>query len=1014
MIGRAGRPQYDTEGTAIILCAENNTAKYRDLINSSTTIESCLHEHLVEHINTEIGLRTITCLQEGQNWIKNSFLYVRIQQNPRHYSGILASAGSTTYRWEEALTRLVDKAVEDLQGRDMVAIQEPESTPGPPELRSIAATVYGEAMSSNCLSFATMCHILDLPPKSSLETLLHALSNAKEYADLKLRNGEKLFYKSLGKDPDLRYSLPNGISPSTAAHKVFILIQMTLGNVNWDPYKEQLKQGSSGPTFDSYQVFRIAPRICKAMATIALQKEDGETLKNALALIRIISGKAWPGTAVIFRQVDAIGPKSITVLGSKGITTFQKLAKTDARQIEMLLNRQTGFGNKIITAAKSFPVFHVTVHQETQVSTTAVAPVDIIFRVEITVDGKLVETSKKKAAYSRTVSIVAVLTDGTYVAYRKASAKTLRPEDLTMTLPARFQYSNQRFQVIVGLDQVSGCATQVECKPIVPDGVLQSPVTNGSAKLEDEGDKLWRPLAPVYDPVVTTSRQDKDRDELMDEAPKEEDVPMEDVARLPNGNWPCSHSCANKSACKHACCKEGTKKKPKALATKALSKQLPVQAADQAKQAKKPNDKQPKEKEFPTFTSTQPKTGQVRKRLPLTQYEEIDLLSNSDSGTSEDEEESINRILKGTQRKGPKPSKKQRIASADSNEFDDLSFERAVVDLDLDLELEALASKKPGENRVEDKRRSGGGGNPKRSSVLPIARPVNTKGTEERAKSRRPQPVKRGRQLRYTESLEDKPDSLPSVIRTPMEKRQQLRHPGLVKDKAQNHLSLKQQPLFAASDEDMDSLGPEGDFDHEFHNNGLLGVEEKESRARPKIAAVKPTSVLPEDPASECDEELDACLNLDEYLDAPETAEIHNLDVRRTEAFDLEDPAVAIPHAIPTSAVQVDNHQLQPAILHVGNSKTAKSHDQGGRTHPVNSTNKVDNQLGAASRFDNARHTKTTPTADHPARNLPQVEEDTDHTMMETKEAQEKPDEQDDFLADFNEWVGTGAVQFGD
>lgn len=1015
MIGRAGRPQYDTEGTAIILCAENNTAKYRDLINSSTTIESYLHEHLIEHINTEIGLKTITCLQEGQEWIKNSFLYVRIQQNPRHYSGILSSAGSTSYRWEEALTRLVDKAVHDLQSRDMVAIQESDSTPGPPELRPISATIYGEAMSGNCLSFETMCHILDLPPKANLENLLHALSAAQEYADLKLRNGEKLFYKSLAKDPDMRYSLPNGTSPSTSAHKVFILIQMTLGNVDWDPYKEQLKQGSSGPTFDSYQVFRIAPRICKAMATIALQKEDGETLKNALALIRIVSGKAWPGTAVIFRQIDAIGAKSITVLGNNGITTFQKLAKTDPRKIEMLLNRQTGFGNKIVTAAKSFPIFHVSIQQETQVSETATSPVDILFRVEIKVEGSLIESSKKKASSSstRSVSIIAVLTDGTYVAYRKASAKTLRPEDLTMILPARIQYSNQRLQVIVGLDQVSGCATQAEYKPTVPDGVLQSPVTNGSAKMEDENDKISRPLTPAQDPWENALCKDEEGAQLMEETPREEGAKEKDIARLPNGNWPCSHSCANKSACKHACCKEGTKKKPKALASRGLAKQPSTQAVEHVKSDKKVADKQPTEKDFPVFATTQPKAGRIRKKLPLTQYEAIDLLSASDtdSDITEGEKETLNRILKGSQRKEPNPSKKRKIASPDSNEFDDPSFDRAVEHMDLDVELEALSSKEPAKHGKTDKRRVINDAASRKASVLPIAGSVKARGTEERIKPKRPQPVKRSRQLLYSSSLEDKLDSPAGVVRTPEKRRHSASPDILVTDKDSNLLSEKQQPLFAPSDEEMTSFSPGRDFDADFVNNGLLNTEENDNRARPSVTTGKDVTVLPDDCATEGDEELDAYLDLDDYLDGPVPAH-RDLHPERTGVTHLEQTPVAVRDGNPTSNASNAVPQSRPVIHSEGKSKSGISRENARKARPEKQSKKVDKQLNPPFQIDDTRQTKNTPTIDKQATVQPGADEDTDHAMMDTKAAQEQPEEQDDFLADFNEWAETGAVEF--
>lgn len=1013
MIGRAGRPQYDTEGTAIILCAEKDTAKYRDLINSSTTIESCLHEHLIEHINTEIGLKTITCLQDGQEWIKNSFLYVRIQQNPRHYSGILSSAGPAAYRWEEALTRLVDKALQDLQGRDMVAIQESESSPVPPELRPISATVYGEAMSGNCLSFETMCHILDIPPKASLETLLHALSTAQEYADLKLRNGEKLFYKSLAKDPGMRYSLPNGISPSTSAHKVFILLQMTLGNVDWEPYKDQLKQGSSGPIFDSYQVFRVAPRVCKAMATIALQKEDGETLKNSLNLIRIVSGKAWPGTAVIFRQIDAIGPKSITVLGSKGITTFHKLAKTDPRQIEMLLNRQTGFGNKIVTSAKSFPVFHVSIRQESQVPSNATAPINILFRVEIKVEGNLIESSKKKAASAKTLSVVAVLTDGTYVAYRKASAKTLRPEDLTMVLPARIQYSNQRFQVIVGLDQVSGCSAQAECKPTVPDGVLQSPVTNGSTKVQHDDIEIPRPFASMPDPLENAFGQNEDVDELMEETTGEIRPQVQDLARLPNGNWPCSHNCASKSACKHTCCKEGTKKRPRGLANRALTKQTSIQAVEQQKPKAKLNDIPTKEKDFPIFASPQPKTGRVRKSLPLTQYEQIDLRSASDSDTTEDEKELLNRILKGPRHNGAKSPKRQKIASVDSNDFDDPSFDKAVEHMDLDFELKALSSKGPAARDTAQKRDTVMEPN-SRKAGLPSTLSVKSKCAGERVKSRRPQPVKRNRQVLYTSSQSDGTNTPTAVAKTLGKGTGPVFAADLVDDRAPSILSPKQeQPLFAMFDEGMNSFSPGIDFDPDFTNDGLLDSGEKDDSAHPLTAKAKDVRVLVGDRSPERDEELEAFLDLDDYLSAPKATATPSLQSKRTRFSRPAPVDVTVSNAGNTPNLLTASSQSGPSMASARKSMDTKP--QAIMNDPsVESARKVDRQLSPPLRLDASGQTSNAPGINKPGTVQLDNDKDTDYAMFDTKEGEEQSEEQDDLLADFNEWVKeTGTVQLG-
>lgn len=48
-------------------------------------IESNLHKHLIEHLNAEIVLGTITNGIGAMSWISSTFLYIRARKNPGHY-----------------------------------------------------------------------------------------------------------------------------------------------------------------------------------------------------------------------------------------------------------------------------------------------------------------------------------------------------------------------------------------------------------------------------------------------------------------------------------------------------------------------------------------------------------------------------------------------------------------------------------------------------------------------------------------------------------------------------------------------------------------------------------------------------------------------------------------------------------------------------------------------------------------------------------------------------------------
>jgi hypothetical protein len=57
-----------------------------------------------------------------------------------------------------------------------------------------------------------------------------------------------------------------------------------------------------------------------AMVTVALERKDGGSARNALELLRTVNGKAWENSATVFRQIEAIGSKSIKALAIHGIT----------------------------------------------------------------------------------------------------------------------------------------------------------------------------------------------------------------------------------------------------------------------------------------------------------------------------------------------------------------------------------------------------------------------------------------------------------------------------------------------------------------------------------------------------------------------------------------------------------------------------------------------------------------------------------------------------------------------
>ncbi|KAB0393671.1 hypothetical protein E2I00_008791, partial [Balaenoptera physalus] len=118
MIGRAGRPQFDTTATAVIMTRLSTKEKYIQMLACSDTVES---RHLIEHLNAEIVLHTITDVNIALEWIRSTLLYIRALKNPSHYG---FASGLSKDGIESKLQELCLKNLNDLSSLDLIKMDE--------------------------------------------------------------------------------------------------------------------------------------------------------------------------------------------------------------------------------------------------------------------------------------------------------------------------------------------------------------------------------------------------------------------------------------------------------------------------------------------------------------------------------------------------------------------------------------------------------------------------------------------------------------------------------------------------------------------------------------------------------------------------------------------------------------------------------------------------------------------------------------------------------------------------
>lgn len=169
MLGRAGRPQFETSACAVILTRKERVPRYEKMVSGEELLESCLHLNLIEHLNAEIGLGTVHDIATAKQWLASTFLFVRMKQNPSHYR-FREDVENTNE--DEMLNQLCTKDIALL--RDAGLINQ--------EAR-FQSTEFGEAMARYYVSFDSMKTFMGLPPMAKMSEIVCGSSTNGVAAD---------------------------------------------------------------------------------------------------------------------------------------------------------------------------------------------------------------------------------------------------------------------------------------------------------------------------------------------------------------------------------------------------------------------------------------------------------------------------------------------------------------------------------------------------------------------------------------------------------------------------------------------------------------------------------------------------------------------------------------------------------------------------------------------------------------------------------------------------------------
>ncbi|XP_027746493.1 probable ATP-dependent DNA helicase HFM1 isoform X5 [Empidonax traillii] len=519
MIGRAGRPQFDTTATAVIMTRWSTKGRYIQMLNGADIIESSLHRHLVEHLNAEIVLHTVTDVTVALEWIRSTFLYIRALKNPTHYG---FSPGLDKIGIEAKLQELCLKNLNDLSSFDLIRMD---------EANNFKPTETGRLMAWYYIAFDTVKQFFTIKGTETLNELITMISSCAEFLDVKLRTNEKKILNTLNKDKDkitIRFPMEGKIK--TREMKVNCLIQAQLGCIPVQDFTL---------TQDTGRIFRNGLRVTRWLSDfLASSKNNFSALLNCLILAKCFRCRLWENSLHVSKQLEKIGVSLSNAMVSAGLTSFKKIEDINARELELILNRHPPFGNQIKESVLHLPKYELDIEQLPKYSDTLA---EILVTVRLTNYEQL--QTKRTATDFHYVTLVIGDADNQVIFNQKITDSVLlKNGNWTKKIEVKRALKSEDISInlissdYVGFDiQQTYTAFYLRSKP---EG--RKVATNRKVKAESTLDVCCGSLQSLPATKVDTGGRSK-----------------QEIAYKKYGNRECNHRCKNKDVCGHDCCKTG-------------------------------------------------------------------------------------------------------------------------------------------------------------------------------------------------------------------------------------------------------------------------------------------------------------------------------------------------------------------------------------------------------------------------------------------------------------------------
>lgn len=336
IFGRAGRPQFQDSGIGFICTTQDRLDHYLKAVTEQQPIESRFSAKLVDNLNAEISLGTVTTIQEAVQWLGYSYLFVRMQKSPLNY-GIEWAEIRDDPKLVQRRRKLVIDAARTLQKSQMIIFNENTEDLRAKDVGRIASQYY--VQQSSIEIFNTMMN-----PQASDADALAMVSMSGEFDQVQSRETEEKELSSLQENGYVITEVKGGVG--TPHGKTNVLLQAHISRARLEDFTL---------VSDTNYITQNAARIARALFMIALNRRWGYQCLVLLSLCQSIERQVWSIEHPL-HQFDL--PQPVLRQLDDKYTSIEALRDMEPAEIGELVHNKK-MGNVIARLLDNFPTLSI-------------------------------------------------------------------------------------------------------------------------------------------------------------------------------------------------------------------------------------------------------------------------------------------------------------------------------------------------------------------------------------------------------------------------------------------------------------------------------------------------------------------------------------------------------------------------------------------------------------------------------------------------------------------------------